>query len=348
MSKLNTSKALLTGMTLSLLTACGGGSDDNEGGGGGGANNESNGNTEGSRVSVLRTDLDNNGTFEGEATYSYDSGGRLVKVESTYTDDGTPDHEFDSIRMAVTDSITEYTYDADGNPIQQVTTYLEGGDGNSLIWMSKYESTLTWEDGLVTEIQSQFLDSEGGSYGIDTTRIDYDDTGRLTKVTTEYGTPDEDYTVYDYEGESDLPSSYQHEDSSIQEFTWSGDRQLLETNEYYIFSEPVRLNSTDTYQYDESGRLTATVRTYPDTPEHEDDLPYTSKVVYEGDNWKPIKGIIDEELDQNPEAVTVWEYEDGPCEASHTFTPRGGYTATKTETFQPGVGYYPLNRCYQD
>ncbi|MCB1889841.1 MAG: hypothetical protein KDH20_19700 [Rhodocyclaceae bacterium] len=43
------------------------------------------------RIKRTRVDLDNNGTFEGVEEFSYDAQGRLIEIQHTYTDDGTPD-----------------------------------------------------------------------------------------------------------------------------------------------------------------------------------------------------------------------------------------------------------------
>lgn len=347
---------LLASIILGGVSGCGGGgSDDGNGGqtsGDGTRGSGNTGNTSGARVAAVQYDLDNNGTFEGVERFSYGSGGRLTRKDATYTGDGSPDYEFDSLVLFPVDSATksnytEYTYDADGRVILEVTTYPVDAEGSFGELVNRIERSLTWSGGRVTETQTHFFDPGGAVVGTTNEQLDYDNEGRLLRVTTTNGSGDPEVLAYTYAGDSDLPESYEISGTSKTELTWSADRQLLEANEYYLFTDPAEHHSKDVRAYDAVGRLIQVDRTYPG-PDPGDDIPYNSTIEYVGDSWKPFKRSVDESPESAPESVIVTSYQEGACEPAITFVREATPIPGENEIYQSGVGYIPLNRCYSD
>lgn len=364
MEHLNPRVVLMVSIIAVTLAGCGGGdggstsnTGDNNGVGGvsdGGGGSGDTGSSAGARVSAKRYDLDNNGAFEGVENYTYDAGGRLVSKDSIYTGDGEPDHDFNSIVLFGVDgaterSRTEYLHDADGNVILEVTTYPVTTEGSLGAFVQRIEKDLTWTDGRVTRVRTRFFDPTGAVATTSTEQITYDSEGRLSTITNTTDGIEQNIVSYAYDGDANLPASYEISDTSITELTWSSDGLLTETNVYYTFTDPNEHHTKETKSYDDSGRLVESVLTYPGSPSDDDDLPYSWSVTYEGSSWKQIREQVDEQLDGAPESVIVTEYEEGACEATFTFIQRATFLGGEDDTpYQPGVGYYPLNGCFAE
>jgi len=285
----------------------------------------------------MRYDFDNNGTFEGIRTVTYDSIGRVVGSAYTYTDDGTPDTDFRSFTIGASNlnSTSVYTYDSSGllsglilddanTRVENVVNYGSDGlvaTGQTIIFdkilsaEAVFNSVATNAEGIPQSIQ-RFQ----GSSPRDVIAFEYDTAGRvaLKRVSNASSTgPTE--TVY----------------------VWSSDGRLVEeiTTVVGLPVFEIRVN----YDYDSMGRLQSRLST---TLSNSMSISgkYRWRYSYDATSARMEVDLND---DGTVEAVVLTEFETALCKDVIFWIPGAepNFTPGSFPPFVPGTGYALASIC---
>lgn len=115
------------------------------------------------RIKLIKTDLDNNGIFEGIENYNYNADGTIDSIVYIYTDDGFPDVSASALQLGQDNQISEnknslFTYTTDGN-IDVFKTVFKN---------SSTEFKYSW----ISSGMAQSLNSKTFSFGVLESEID--------------------------------------------------------------------------------------------------------------------------------------------------------------------------------
>lgn len=294
----------------------------------------------GQRVRVVHYDFDHNGTAEGRAELSYDSAGRIERIDYRYSDDGTPDTDFLSFSLdfGAENNTHEYAYDEEGYISSIVMTSPS----------SRIVNLYTWNDqGLITDYSIEFYAPAGGLQNIVRYELIYDN-GQLTGWNETFeptGMPQSDLAegVIAYDPVTALPMMISRtgrpggmrEDTDLV-FSDGGQVSSLTTTTPSIPA----YESNISFVYSTQGRITER-NVLPDDPAQ----TYSWLFTYNGSLMQ--QQLIDMGSNGSYEAALSYEWEEGLCAQIMIWAPRAepNFIATGNEPFIPGTGYARLDYC---
>ncbi|MET0007642.1 MAG: hypothetical protein ABW124_15635 [Candidatus Thiodiazotropha sp. 6PLUC9] len=343
-------------LTTSLLTAllssgCGGG------GGGGGDNttpDSDSGTTEdnvdsddtqpdtqsGYRVLRRQYDFDLNGVIDGVSEFVYDTNGRLMEEQYTYTDDGTPDIRLlgSTLPRENLNTTATYTYDTDG----RVETWSETN--------SEYSFTTTYTyntSGLISRVDTTSLDSIGG-------------------VTTQV------HHLLEYDGIRLIEHTHHLNNNPVANQTYQIEYNSdgrVSTNNMAV--NPPGSDSLFSYTYFSNGNTETVIATTPSTPsigdmvynfafnsanqptsfefrsdldQYTDDFSYTYRYA---DNALLSESLVDRYLDGSTDVRIITEWEAGVCTPMILWGVRAivPTNSDPSSPYIPGTGYWESDFC---
>lgn len=275
--------------TASLLAACGGGDSDS---GGSPVQNQ--------RISREVVDYDGNGTPDGTLRYFYDTQGRIVSKQFTYTGDSATD--LTSLYGAVSRNET-FTYDAAG----RITAYSTNSVNGSNAYAYQYAA-----DGTLSRFDIEQKDGSGTSLNKQYVLYTYSG-GRLTQTEAHSSTgtlTSRQQLTYGADGFPSLSVARNPTTQAVtvrSDFTWTANGKLLS----------YRLDANDDGVIDEAGVFTYTggklskgVRTTGGQLVSSPGMTYS--YAYDG-TGRMDRIEVDSQSNGSVEGRSTIEYETGPC-----------------------------------
>lgn len=321
-------------LIASLITACGGG--------GHGSSTPpdttqnpppgSFGSQTGKRLARILYDLDNNGVYEGERTFSFDNDGRVTAENYTYHADATPDTTFGSFSIGAPsyNETVAYDYNAEGlvalwsitDPSGRTEFSNEYGTNNLID-----SQTLSFFDngGALLQSISFNLTNENNQL----TRWD----SRIASAASAFQS---DVLTYDAAGrvQSDVLTQGSNQTESI--YTYSATGKI-----FNIKKTGPAYHGNINFEYGAGDRLSARVSSADEVSD-----AYRWRYQYDAN------GLLSEEQidlldDGTAEASMRYEYEDGACSAVFIWAPRGepNFVKSATRPYAPGSGYAVIPVC---
>lgn len=292
------------------------------------------------RIATVRYDLDNNGVFEGVRQFSYDTEGRLVREQYTYTDDGEEDADFVSFSLSSDDdanSVLEYSYGTDG---RLETIRQTQADGRYI------DTTYDWNDDGWLNTSTQMIYSAAGALQFATQQHLEHNGSRLVKV-EEYlpNEPDPESTItFFYDGSDPLPVASEDSRSDVRtDITWTGFGKPDAFARSGLNSD---LTSSTDLIYDARERLVERRFTSSFNPSVNF---YTWFFEYSGDQDRPSVQLIDMQSDGTIEARLEFETETAICQQVVAFL-WGAESAEEPDElapYVPGTGYVHISQCVE-
>jgi len=297
---------------------------------------DSQNNETGNRISRILYDLDNNGTYEGERSFSYDNDGRLIAENYVYHDDGMSDTNFGSFSIGAPNynEATSYSYDSEGLlslwSITDPTGRIEfsyGYDPNQFI---------------DTHLLS-FFDNSGAllqSISFDMTVTGNELTHWESRISSTGSISQSDDLTYNASGQVKTDLLDQGGQQTESTYTYSATGKILNIQLTNI--QPPNLYTSDVdFEYDPAGRLTSRLS-------HGNELRDIYRWSYHNDeSGRQREWLVDLLDDGSIEAVARSEYEDGPCISAFIWAPRGepNFVASPATPYAPGSGYAVIPVC---
>jgi len=326
-------------LLASLMTGCGGGG----GGSSSSSPSSSSGETSntppdsgssatGNRVSRILYDLDNNGIYEGERSFSYDSDGRVVAENYTYHDDSVTDTNFDGFSIGAPNynETTAYSYDSDGLVSLWTVTDPTGHTEISYNYGT---------DKLIDTELLRFFDNGGAllqsiSYELINTN------NQLTHWDSHMSSSgslfQSDDLTHDPSGRVQMDVLTQGIKQTESTYTYSASGKILNLNRVSS-----AYHSDIDFEYDSDNRLTARI-----SRSDEKNNAYRWSYAYDG-SGRQSEWLIDKLDDGSTEAAVRYEYEDGPCATVFIWAPRSepNFVVSTTVPYAPGSGYAQIPVC---
>jgi len=257
------------------------------------------------RVAKMERDYDNNGIAEAVEVLTYSADGRSVAIESTYTDDGTPDLYYMGNSPDVVYFGTDFTFTAEGLP-ETFTIENTMGDGSS----DTYRVTYHYESSRVSLITQETVNS---TESLLVELVPHYTGDQLTSVTSDFAGSSSEWT-FTYDSRGWLASSETRGNGMLlvtNYYTWRDDGQLSRI-------EQVGDLSGSSYElnlgYDAEGKII--------TAEHVDNQSPTSEIngtqtaTYNAQNLI-VKMEYDVLSDGSVESNEVFTWEEGGCNAMY-------------------------------
>lgn len=297
------------------------------------------------RVTRVRYDFDNNGIFEGERVYNYDTSGRIASVDYTYTSDGVTDTDFRSFSIApkINEQV-DVVYGADGRVQRWLTDSTASAAEFAYVWRSDGrldDATLT----ITAKAQSLTVVQDlAFSYNTGNLLAQWVQTGSVagTNTTITTGLSYTGSVLSSDLGTTAFTTSTGQSGSSQDrhEYTWTASGKLdlvrvtVPTNPAYL--------SRDDYQYDANDRLSAHVHLPNDPADNA-----TWRYLYDGSSDRVTTWTIDMASNGSTEARMEIEWESGACQVAYAWAPRArpNFVATGHAPHVPGTGIFVFSPC---
>ena len=285
--------------------------------------------TAGQRVSKVIEDLDLNGTTDLITNITYNDATRTVSIESTYTEDGTPDEfrfgdeaitqvnstltfsqsgllENFSIENTFNDgnvSIITFSYSYENGQIQSLTQTITTPNGSI-----EFQNQMQYEDGTLTEIVS-----ENSGFTV-TQSLEFRENKSLKTVTRSVNDTVGETTNYTWREDGQIFSILKTFPDNLETVSLStvyDSDEILESSTYVDTRDPDfrTTNFTEHYKYDQQGKL--------------------KSISYDPLSTGTVK------------AIAEYEWQSGVCYPIHTFSIGEmvvpNYPFTKSSAYPAGV-----------